>query len=209
MLSYFMLDARMRIHDNIDPNWATEVCKWSVTITICSFPYIGKSKELDYVRKSARGDQWFKSSTIMSSQSVRSKRFTATIEMGTFTINDNDMLSYSLTTMMYFLTKEWYDFKGYTVNFFIKAYHKITYKEDLKITQKRCVLEMICLSLWFWPWCAFYNRSLKKHIISNWFLVFSPLRRHRMINTWSILTNEVSKLLWFNFLLHAVIIFEQ
>ena len=79
-----MLDARMRIHDNIDPNWAIEVCKWSVTITICSFPYIGKSKELDYVRKSARGDQWFKSSTIMSSQSVRSIRFTATMEMGTF-----------------------------------------------------------------------------------------------------------------------------
>ena len=22
-----MLDARMRIHDNIDPNWAIEVCK--------------------------------------------------------------------------------------------------------------------------------------------------------------------------------------
>ena len=41
----------MQIHDNIDPNWAIEVCKWSVTITICSFPYIGKSKELDYVRK--------------------------------------------------------------------------------------------------------------------------------------------------------------
>ena len=53
-------------------------------ITICSFPYIGKSKELDCVRKSVRGDQWFKSSTIMSSQSVRSIRFTATIEMGTF-----------------------------------------------------------------------------------------------------------------------------
>ena len=38
---------------------------------------------------------------------------------------------------------------------------------------------------------------------------FSPLRCHRMINTWSISTNEVSKLLWFNFLLHAVITFEQ
>ena len=48
-----MLDARMQIHDNIDPNWAIEVCKRSVTITICSFPYVGKSKELDYVRKSA------------------------------------------------------------------------------------------------------------------------------------------------------------
>ena len=24
---------------------------------------------------------------------------------------------------------------------------------------------MICFSLWFWLWCAFYNRSLNKHII--------------------------------------------
>ena len=79
-----MLDARMRIHDNIDRNREIEICKWSAMITICSFPYIGKSKELDYVRKSARGDQWFKSSTIMWSQSVRSIRFTATMEMGTF-----------------------------------------------------------------------------------------------------------------------------
>ena len=46
-----MLDARMRFYDNIDPNWAIEVCKRSLTITICSFPYIGKSKELDYVKK--------------------------------------------------------------------------------------------------------------------------------------------------------------
>ena len=49
------------------------------------------------------------------------------------TTNDNDMLSYSLTTMMCFLTKE-YGFPAYTVNLFIKAYQKITYKEDLKIT---------------------------------------------------------------------------
>ena len=48
-----MIDARMQIHDNIDPNWAIEVCKWCVSITIYSFPYIGKSKELDYLRKSA------------------------------------------------------------------------------------------------------------------------------------------------------------
>ena len=34
-----------------------------------------------------------------------------------------------------------------------------------KKSHKRCVLEMICFSLWFWLWCAFYNRSLKKHII--------------------------------------------
>ena len=49
------------------------------------------------------------------------------------TINDNDMLSYSLTTMMCFLTKEWHGFPAYAVNLFIKAYHNITYKEDLKI----------------------------------------------------------------------------
>ena len=73
------------------------------------------------------------------------------------TINDNDMFSYSLTTMMCFLTKEWHGFSAHTVNLFIKAYQKITYKEDLKITLKRCVLEMICFSLWFWLWCAFYN----------------------------------------------------
>ena len=84
---------------------------------------------------------------------------------GAPTIIDNDMLSYSLTTMMCFLTREWYGFPAYTVKLFIKVYHKITYKEDLKITSKRCVLEMICFSLGFWLWCAFYNRSLKKHII--------------------------------------------
>ena len=83
------------------------------------------------------------------------------------------MLSYSRTTMMCFLTKEWYVFPAYTVNLFIKIYHRITCKEDLKIAQKRSVLEMICFSWWFWLWCAFYNRALKKHIIllSKWFLV--------------------------------------
>ena len=48
-----MLDARMRIHDNIDPHRAIEVYKWSVTIAVCLFPYTEKSKELDYVRKLA------------------------------------------------------------------------------------------------------------------------------------------------------------
>ena len=38
---------------------------------------------LDYI-KSARGDQWFKSSIIMSSQSVRSIRFTAIMELDIF-----------------------------------------------------------------------------------------------------------------------------
>ena len=46
----------------------------------------------------------------------------------------NDMLFYSVTTMMCFLTKEWYGFLAYTVNLFIKAYYRITYKGDLKIT---------------------------------------------------------------------------
>ena len=35
----------------------------------------------------------------------------------------------------------------------------------MKIAQKRSVLEMICFSWWFWLWCAFYNRALKKHVI--------------------------------------------
>ena len=37
------------------------------------------------------------------------------------TINDNDILFYSLTTMMCFLTKEWYGFPANTVNLFIKS----------------------------------------------------------------------------------------
>ena len=56
----------------------------------------------------------------------------------------------------------------YTVNLFKKANHRITYKEDLKVTWKRCVLEIMCFSLWFRLWCFFfffYNRRLKKHII--------------------------------------------
>ena len=94
-----MLDARMRIPDNIDPNWAIEVCKWSVTIAISSLPYIGKSKELYYVRKSAHEfDKCFKSSTMISSQSVWSTRFTATMEMGTFHLWDAIELSWSILT---------------------------------------------------------------------------------------------------------------
>ena len=50
------------------------------------------------------------------------------------TVKGKDMLSYSQTTMMCFLKKEWYGFSAYTVNLFIKAYDTITYKEDLKIT---------------------------------------------------------------------------
>ena len=104
-----------------------------------------------------------------------------------FTINDNDMLSYSPTTMMCLMTKVWYGFPAYTVNLFIKVYQKITYKEDLKITYKRCVLEMICFSLWFFFYVFFtidhlksisffcqnaHRDRLTKENISNWFLVF-------------------------------------
>ena len=116
-----MLDARVRFYDNIDPNWAIEVCKWSVTITICSFPYTGKSKELDDVTEN---------------QHMR-----------------------------------WY---------VVQIIHHI-------IEPISMVNTIYC---------------------NNWNGYFSPLRRHRIINIWSILTNEVSKLLWFNFLLHAVITFE-
>ena len=31
-----MLDAGMRINDNIDRNWANEICKCGITITTCS-----------------------------------------------------------------------------------------------------------------------------------------------------------------------------
>ena len=113
-----MLHARMRIHDNIDPNWAIEVCKWSVTITICSFPYIGKSKD---VRK---------------------------------------------------ISTRW-------------SVVQIIHHNVEPISKVNTI---------------YYNNG-------NGY--FSPLRRHRMINTWSVLTNEVSKLLWFIFLCHAVITFEQ
>ena len=87
-----MLDTRMQIHDNINPNWAIEVCKWSVTITICSFPWeikrIGLNKKI-----STWGDTWFKSSTIILSQSVWSIRFTATMKTGTFHLWDAIELS--------------------------------------------------------------------------------------------------------------------
>ena len=112
-----MLDARMRIHDNIDPNWATEVCKWSVTITICSFQYIGKSKESDYVRKSVH--------EVITHHNIEPISMVNTI----YCNNGN----------------------GY----------------------------------------------------------FLPLRNHGIVNTRSLLANEVSKLFWFNFLLHAVFTFEQ
>ena len=116
-----MLDARMRIHDNIDPNWAIQVCKWSVTISICSLPYIGKSKELDYIRKSAH-------------------------EVIVVQIIHHNIEPISMVNTIY---------------------------------------------------------------CNNGTGYFSHLRHHRIISTWSILTNEVSKLLWFNFLLPAVFTFEQ
>ena len=107
------------------------------------------------------------------------KNKTVVIELSTYnTINVNDMLSCSLTTIMWifflsfyfclfvcflFLTKEQLWFSGLycPVNLFIKAYDRITYKEDLKITWKRCDLEMIGFSLWFWFWCAFITDHLR------------------------------------------------
>ena len=93
-----MLDARMRIHDNIDPNWAIGVCKWSIDHTDWfnimvddlndNHLFISihlKIKRIGLRKKiSTWGDKWFKSSTIILSQSVWSIRFTATMEMGTF-----------------------------------------------------------------------------------------------------------------------------
>ena len=103
-----------------------------------------------------------------------------------YTINNNDMLSYSLTSMMCFLTKEWYGFPVQTVNLFIKAYHRITYKEDLKSHKGAVSLR------WYAFLCGFvsdvlftiehlrsisffcqnvHHDSLTKEYISNWFLV--------------------------------------
>ena len=83
VLSVFL----MQINENINPNWVNKVCKRSVTIAICSFAYIGKSKELNNVGIiSTWGDMWFKSASIISGQSVLSVQFKATIEMGTFHI---------------------------------------------------------------------------------------------------------------------------
>ena len=116
-----MLVARIRIHDNIDPNCVIEVSKWSVTITICSFPYTGKSKELDYTEN----------------QHMRRK--------------------------------------------VVQIIHH--YIEPISMVN------------------TIYCKNGNGY--------FSPLKRHRIINTWSILTNEVSKLLWFNSLPHGVFTFEQ
>ena len=80
------------------------------------------------------------------------------------TINDNDVLSYTLTAMMFCLTKEWNDFPAYSVNLFIKAY-RITCKENFKIHLKALCPWDDMISLWLWLWCAFYNRPLVKHII--------------------------------------------
>ena len=96
------------------------------------------------------------------------------------------MFSYSLTTMMCFLIKEWYGISAYTVNLFIKAYHRITYKEDLK--PYKSVVSLI----WYAFLCGFgydvlftidhlrsisffyqnaHHDWLTKEYISNWFLV--------------------------------------
>ena len=71
--------------DNIDPNLAIEICKWSVTITICSFPYIWKSK-LDYVNKSAHEVISGSNHPLQywANQYGQYDLFTATMEMGTF-----------------------------------------------------------------------------------------------------------------------------
>ena len=103
-----------------------------------------------------------------------------------YTINDTDMLSYSLTTMMCFLTKEWCGFSAYTVSLFIKTYHRITYKEDLKSHKSTVSLRWYVFLCGFDPDVFFtidYLRSisffcqnahhdwLTKEYISNWFLV--------------------------------------
>ena len=107
------------------------------------------------------------------------------------------MLSYSLTTMMYFLTKEWYGFPAHTVNLFMKAYHKVTYKEDLKSHKSDVSLR------WYAFLCGFgsdvlftidqlrsisfycqneHHDWLTKEYISNWFLVIKGIFIGRVFN---------------------------
>ena len=99
---------------------------WCVIITTCSLTHIGKSKELDYVRKiSAWGDKWFKYPVM-------------NIEL---------------------------------------------------IVKPISVVNMI--------YCNNENGY------------FAPLRCHRIISTSSVVTNEVSKLLWLNFLMIFFSTFKQ
>ena len=90
---------------------------------------------------------------------------------------------------MCFLTKEWYGFPAYTVNLFIKAYHKITYKEDLKSHKSDVSLRWYAFlcgvgsdvlftidhlrSISFFCQNAHHD-WLTKEYISNWFLVEYP-----------------------------------
>ena len=46
------------------------------------------------------------------------------------------------------------------------------------------------------------NNMANTNYCSNGNRYCAPLRCHRIINTWPIMTNEVSKLLWFNFILY-------
>ena len=102
------------------------------------------------------------------------------------TINDNNMLFYSLTTMMCFLTKEWYVFSAYAVYLFIKAYHRITFKEDLKSHKSAVSLRWYAFLCGFGSgvlltidrlrsisffWQNAHHDWLTKEYTSNWFLV--------------------------------------
>ena len=56
---------------------------------------------------------------------------------------------------------------------------------------------MICFSLSFWLWCAFYNRSLKQNtiLLSK---CTSRLANKRYISNWFLVVNEVAKIFsWF------------
>ena len=81
-----MLDVGIRINDNINPNGQMGY-ENERNNTTCSFPYIGKSKELDYIRKiSTWGDELFRSLAIISSQSIWSIQLTAIMEMATSSV---------------------------------------------------------------------------------------------------------------------------
>ena len=154
-----MLDVGMRINDNIDPNWETEVCKWSVTINTCSFPYIGKSNELDHKRKmSTWGDKWLKSVVVVLRSPIHANEPSEC----------NGMLYRTSNRVLN---------NGIKVIILICMDGTSQYHHHPKITRH----DIEPINMVNTIYCNNGNRY------------FAPLRHHRIINTWSSLTNEVSK----------------
>ena len=83
--------------------------------------------------------------------------------------------------------KKWYGFPAFTVNLFVKAYHKITYKEDLKSHVSLRWYAFLCgfgsdvfFTIDHFRSISFFCQNahhdwLTKEYISNWFLVIVGL----------------------------------